>query len=178
MAADHPADVAALRRAQQPGRGRGSALGVEQLLDRPHRREELLPIGVGERREQGGDAFLAVPVERGEGALAGGGEAQVQVPGIVFGADALDQLAFLQAAQQPAEVAGVEAEVAGELGGGGPVAMREFPEQARFGQAEAGLGQAFLEHADAARVEAVEAADRGGGRLGEGSSWRERGAGR
>ena len=34
VAADHPADVAVLRRAQQPGRGRGSALAVEQLLDR------------------------------------------------------------------------------------------------------------------------------------------------
>ena len=62
---------------------------VEQLLDRPHRRQQLRLIGLAERREQGGDAVLAVLVERGEGALAGGAEAQVQMPGIVFGAHAL-----------------------------------------------------------------------------------------
>jgi hypothetical protein len=168
VAADHPADVAALRRPQQPGRSRGAVLAAEQLLDRPHRRQQLGPIGLAEGGEQAGDAVLAVLVERGEGALAGGSEAQVQVPGIVLGAHAPDQLAFLQAAQQPAEVARVEVEVAGKLGRGGPVAVREFPEQARFGQAEAGLGQPFLKHADAARVEAVEAADRGSGRLGGG----------
>jgi hypothetical protein len=92
----------------------------------------------------------------------------VQVPGVVGGTHAPDQLAFLQAAQQAAQVAGVEVEVAGEFGGGGPVAVRELPEEARFGEAEPGLGEAFLEHADTARVEAVEAADRGGARLGFG----------
>jgi hypothetical protein len=108
VAGDDPADVAVLRRAQQPGRGGGERLAVEQLLDRAHRGQELLPLGLGERLEQGGDAFLAVPVERGEGALAGGAEAQVQVPGVVRGALAADQLAFLQPAQKTAQVARVE----------------------------------------------------------------------
>ena len=42
--------------------------------------------------------------------------------------------------------------------------MRELPEQARFGEREAGRGGLLVQDADAARVEAVEAADRFGAR--------------
>ena len=78
MALDDPPDVAALRRSQQPGRG-GAALAVEQQLDRSHRPDQPLLLGVGERRKQVGDARLALSVERRERSLAGSGEAQMQV---------------------------------------------------------------------------------------------------
>jgi len=53
------------------------------------------------------------------------------------------------------------------------LAVRQLPQQARFGQRKAAVQQAFVQHADAARVEAVEVAQRvdarGGGRVGGGS---------
>src|SRR5664280_2308821 len=58
------------------------------------------------------------------------------------------------------------AELARELGGRGLVAVREFPEQARFGQAEPRVGETLVQHADASRVEPVEAPDRGRSRRG------------
>ena len=103
-----------------------------------------------------------------------GGDAKLRVAGIVRRRRALDQAALLEAAQQAAQVAGIEAEVARQLGRGGVLAVRELPQQARFGQRERGRQQAFLQHADAPRVEAVEAADRvdrgfRGGGVGHGS---------
>ena len=77
----------------------------------------------------GRDVGFAAPIERRERALAGGGDRQVEVAGVVAGAARPDQLLVLEAAQQAAEIAGVEAEVASQIGGGGPLAMRKLPEQ-------------------------------------------------
>src|SRR5690348_12917552 len=60
--------------------------------------------------------------------------------------------------QQAAQVAGVETEVTCELGRGGPSAMRDLVEDATFGEGEGALEMMFVENADAASVESVEAA--------------------
>ena len=91
----------------------------------------------------------------------------MEVARVVGRALAADQLLLLQGAQQAAQVAGVEVEVARQLGGGGPAAVGELPEQARLGQREAGVGELLVQDADAPRVEAVEAADRRGARIGQ-----------
>jgi hypothetical protein len=97
--------------------------------------------------------------------MAGGREAQVQVPGVCARAFGADELAGLQALQQAAQVAGVKIELARQLRRCRRVAMREFPEESRFGEAEARVGQAFVQDADASRVETIEAADDRGSRL-------------
>jgi hypothetical protein len=103
-------------------------------------------------------------VERRERALAGGAQRQVQMACVVAQANAADQPGVLERAQQAAQVAGVEIEVARELGGGRPAAPRELPEQARFGEREPGRGELLVQDADSARLEAVEATDRFGAR--------------
>jgi hypothetical protein len=82
---------------------------------------------------------------------------QQALPRVGLGALADDQPARLEAAQDAAQVAGIEAEILGEFGRGRPVAMDDLVEHPRFGERERALQPAFLQHADALGVEAVEA---------------------
>jgi hypothetical protein len=129
------------------------------LFDARHRLHKLLLLRLGERGQQGRHLGLRAGVERRERTPAGGREAQVLVAGVGRAARGLDQATLLEAAQQPAQVAGVEIELARQLGGGRPVVVRQFPQQARFGQRELRVQKAFVQHADAACVIAVELAD-------------------
>jgi hypothetical protein len=70
-----------------------------------------------------------------------------------------DQPGFREAAQDAAEIAGVEPELLAELGRRRSVPLRDLVDDARLGQREPAAEQPFLEHADPARVEAREAAD-------------------
>jgi hypothetical protein len=167
--AGDPADVAALHRPQQPGGAFPAAL-AEKGLDAGHRLQQGSLLAVGQGLEQRLDIGFAAPIERCKGALAGRGDREMEVARVVGRALAADELLVLELPQQAAEVAGVEVEIAREFGRRRPFAMSELPEQARFGQREARVGQAFVQDADAPRVEAVEAADRFGarGRVGRG----------
>ena len=78
-----------------------------------------------------------------------------------FDAVRAQQALPLEPAQDAAEVAGVEAEVLGELGRGRLRPVGELVEHAAFGERERALQQPFLQHADALRVEAREAPHRG-----------------
>jgi multidrug efflux pump subunit AcrA (membrane-fusion protein) len=80
-----------------------------------------------------------------------------------------DQLARLEAAQDAAEIARVHSQILGELAGGRLVALRELVEHARLGEGERAFEPAFLQHADALGVEAVEAPHRGDAGLDLGS---------
>ena len=68
-----------------------------------------------------------------------------------------DQAALFKSAQDAAEVAGVESKLLAEFGGGGLLAVRDFVEHAQFGEREWALEQPFAQHANLARVKAVEA---------------------
>ena len=70
-----------------------------------------------------------------------------------------DQAAGFEPPEDAAEVAGVQAEIAAELGGGRRGAVREFVEDAHLGERERAVQQMLAEDADLARVEAVERAD-------------------
>jgi len=100
-----------------------------------------------------------LPVERGEGALAGGREGQVQVARVVAGAVGADQLRVFEAAQQAAQIAGVEAEaeaeVAGEFAGRRALAVRQLPEQARLGEGEPCRCQTLVQDADAPGIDCL-----------------------
>ena len=170
VALDDPADVAGARRPQQPGEASRDAV-AEQRLDLGHGARagsaaRLSASGASRRCDVG----RALRSSGAKARLPGGGEAEVEMARVVARALGADQLGVLQRAQQPAQVAGIEIEVARQLGGRCVrLAMRELPEQARLGQREARAGQALVQDADAPRVEAVEAAD------GVGARWRSHG---
>ncbi len=111
-------------RAQQQ-RGRAGAV-VEQLAQLGHGAQQALLIGVRKACEQGTDLRLRTRVERREGALAGRRQAQVEMARILLRTRRLDEAALLQAAQEPAQVAGIEFELARQLGAGAARAMGEF----------------------------------------------------
>ena len=134
VARHHPADVAGAVRAQHEGAGLGAR--AEQRFDARHRRQQLLLLRVAQRGEQGRHLVLRAAVQRREGAPAGGADRQPHLARVGRRAAGLDQPALLEAAQQPAQVAGVEVERARQFGGGGVAAVRQFPQQARFGQRE------------------------------------------
>src|SRR5690606_7632916 len=62
-----------------------------------------------------------------------------------------------EAAQDAAEIAGIEAEVAAQLGCGRPLALRQLVHHPRLGERERALRQPLLQDADLPGVETVEA---------------------
>ena len=68
-----------------------------------------------------------------------------------------DQATRLEAAQDAAEITGVESEVLGNLRGGGFVAMHDLVEHARLAEREFALVDALMQQPDALRVETIEA---------------------
>ena len=70
-----------------------------------------------------------------------------------------DQPLLLEAGNHAADVARIEAEFPAQVGAGDRGSVRQFVEDAHLGQGEPAVEQVFLEHTDAARVEAIEATD-------------------
>ena len=71
-----------------------------------------------------------------------------------------EEPATLQALQQPAQIAGVEVELAGELGSGALAPVPDFVQQARLGQRKRAAEQTGAQRADTPCVESIEAAYR------------------
>src|SRR6185312_4138083 len=78
---------------------------------------------------------------------------------VVRGALAGDEPLLLEAGEEAAEVAGVEAERAAQVGGVGGAVAAELEEDAGLGQRMGGGEQSVAQRADASGVEAVEGAD-------------------
>ncbi len=129
---------------------------VSNRLHRLHGLDQPVLLRRRKPLEQGGDLVVRSLVQRREGLRPAGVSAIDELPRIGLGRGALDQAALLELLQQPAEIAGVEAEIAREVGGGQAVAMRQFVEHARLGQREGAFQQPFVEQPDLAGVEAVE----------------------
>ncbi|MNS82625.1 hypothetical protein D3C72_1163730 [compost metagenome] len=106
--------------------------------------------------------------------MAGLGQAQHALAGVARVRLAREPAVGFEAAQDAAEVARVEAQVAPDLAGDGGFAVRQLVEHAHVGQRQV-AAQIGVEGADAARVEAVEPADGlDGGRV-DGGCWRGHG---
>ena len=71
------------------------------------------------------------------------------------------QTVAFEALQNAAEIAGIEIQFAAKIGGCSAGALGKLVENARLGQREAAVQQAFPQRADDARVEAAEPADSG-----------------
>src|SRR5262245_55443580 len=100
-------------------------------------------------------------VEGSEGLTAAFGERKKTLPRVVRGGLAADQPDLLEAAQDAAEVAGVELELARNIArrtlcrAG---ARLDLIEHARLGERKRAVAPARLQHADACGVEAIELA--------------------
>src|SRR5260370_6148388 len=81
-----------------------------------------------------------------------------------------EQAAALEAAQNAAEIAGVEAQLAHQAGGGAGLALGQLVDHARLGEREGAVEIAAGQQADLAGVKAVEPAD-GSSALGEAGGW-------
>src|SRR5439155_13658893 len=97
------------------------------------------------------------PVEGGERRLPAAGQPQEVRPAVGRRGPPVDEAALAQAAQDAAQVAGVQPQLLAELGGAGPLAVGQLVEDARLRERERALQQAFLQHADPPGIEPVEA---------------------
>src|SRR5712691_13284792 len=97
-----------------------------------------------ERAEQRGDVVLRVGVEFGEGSLTTSGQPQQGLPAIGLASLLLDDAALLERAEDPAQVAGVEAQLGAEGGSGGLRAVGELVDNAPLGQGERAVPQMLL----------------------------------
>ena len=152
--AHHPAHVSWARRAQNVGDLR---LRPEQCLDRRHGVAEFDLRRIASVRQQRGDVLVGLQLDRRK-ALAPARRDGEQVLAAVMGRRlAHDQAARLEAAQDAAEIAGVEPEILGDLRRGRLVAMHDLVEHARLAERELALVDALMQQPDALRVETVEA---------------------
>ena len=132
--------------------------GAEQPLDLGHRREQTLALGRRERREDRVRQLVRQPVVGGELGAALGGQRDAPDPRVALPPDDFDQPLGGKRAQQAAEIAGIEAErgaQAARVGAG----EADLEDQPRLAERPAAAEIALVERADAARDEAVEAAD-------------------
>ena len=81
------------------------------------------------------------------------------MPGVGRRGAPAEEAARLEPSQDPAQIAGVEAEVAAQIGGGRRVAVGELVEHPHLGEREGAVEVVVAERADPAGVEAVEGAD-------------------
>ncbi len=130
---------------------------AEIVLDRAHRIEHALALWRRERCEDRAHLLLRAFVERGERAAARSGQREHVAPRIVLGGRAREPALGAEALENAAEIALVETERAGKLGGADAAMVRELVHHAHFGQRKRTLEEALVEHADTLRVEAVEA---------------------
>jgi hypothetical protein len=135
------------------------AIRAEHALDRVHRAEQALLTFGQERREDAAHLVARSPIEFPERASACGGQSERLAPAVALVARAEHEPPLLEPAEQSRQVGSVEREVEGELGRGGPVAVRELEEDAGLRERERGGQQVAAQRADPGCT-AVEPADR------------------
>src|SRR2546430_10304284 len=112
---------------------------------------------LGQRRQHRTRRVARARIEHGERLAALGGEGEEALPAVVRCTPCAHQAAALEALQQPAEVAEVEAEVPAQGARRGLPALRQLVQQARLGEPVRAAEQAGAQYADAPCVESVEA---------------------
>src|SRR5262249_36116689 len=153
------ADVADAMAAQQERRAL-AALSFKQVFDRRHRPSQACAVFQRERSKHRCDLVMRIAVESHEGLPSLGGQRAALLPAVRGEGVAADQSALLEALDDPAEIAEIEPEIGSDLLGREIVTMRKLVEHPRLAQRERALRQMLAEHAEFARIEAVERAHR------------------
>ncbi len=161
MTGNQPADVARPMGAQEIGAGCGRVV-AQEAFDAHESLQQFRLLRVVEAGQQGQDFLAGTLIQRRKRLAARVVQPKVQMSCIARCLGCLDEPALFQSSQQATEVAGIEVEGARERCGSERrviVGMSQFPQEPTFGQIERGLQQPFVQDADPARVEAVEAAN-------------------
>ena len=164
VAMDDPAHVARLvRRAADtaPRVGRAARRAEQPLRSSPIASTSRALVRVGQpaeqrRRPRRGRALRAARTRRGPSRVRR--SRLWRAVGRTTASRPIRPLRF-EAAQDAAQIAGVEPEIAAEVGGGRRLAVGQLVEHAQLGQRERAVEVAVAERADLAGVEAVEGAD-------------------
>lgn len=146
--------------AQRDGRD-GSRRRCQQRFDRRHRTRQPGLVAGRQAVEHRAHVLRGPAVERRVRATAVGCQRQRALPAIGRGRAAQHVSLAYEALQDAAQVAGVEAKAGRQVACGDAGVVRELVEDARLRERPGGGVQSFLQHADTARVEAVEAANGG-----------------
>ena len=163
VARDHPAEIARPRLAAGRRRLSGLLSGSASSASTVRiARNQMLLL----RRRTAGPSTaptcrMVRVFERGERLAALGGHRQKALPCVVRRGLLADQPELVEAPQDAAEIAGVEIEVARDVGRGGAAALPDLVEHARLGERERAVEPAVLQHAEVLGIEAVEAPHRG-----------------
>ena len=173
---DHPAHVAGAWLTQQAVAGARGRL-AERELDGAHRLDQALLLGSGQVVEHGADLLTRAGLERRESGLATRREAQQLLAPVALGPPSLEQAAFEEAAQDAAQITQVQVELAGQLAGGGVLAVGQLVQHAHLGQREGTVQVVAPQDADAPGIQTIEAAHGIHGTLevvsGVGGHWRD-----
>ena len=121
---------------------------------------ELLTAAARQCGQHRADVVLRTAFEFGESLAPLGRQAEPVLPSIRFQRLAGDQSVFVKVLDDPAEVAGVEAEFDADLLGGRVFPMGEFVKHPRLAQRVRAFHQVLVEHPEFAGIEAVEGANR------------------
>ncbi len=135
---------------------------AEQRFGRVQRGHQAGLVDRRQALQQRADFLPRCRIDCGEQGLAAFGERKDHLPPVNRRGLAADQVAIVEAAQDTAEVALVEVQLAGEFRGGGGCAAAQLVNHPPFGQRQRTAEQPFMQQADPARVEPAEASDRVG----------------
>src|SRR5215471_13254170 len=162
---DHPAEVARLG-GPQDHVGNARPPLRHQALGGPQRADEIVLLRCRQPCQHGADVAIAAGLEWCERLAAVLGQCEKTLPRIGGRGLLPDQLELLKAAQDPAQVASIEPELARDLGRGRARARLELVKHPRLGQRERAVEPSRMQHPDALGVETVEAAHGGDALLG------------
>src|ERR1017187_3617303 len=155
---DHPSHIACAVRPENEGRGFGCAL-AEQGFDALQRLDQVFPISGGKLPEFGAGFLVGSLVEGSELRSALRRERKDVLPPVCLGDIPRYQAALAKAGDDPADVAGVQAELFAELICRRVAEVRDFVEEAGFGERKRAVEKSVGQDADFLGIEAVEAAD-------------------
>lgn len=162
VAMNHPAHVAGLMEAEEvtgiscrffPG------LVTEKIFDCVHGAHKASLILGRKGAQHGADLFIGAAVERCKGFAAARGQREKALTPVGGGPLPVDEAAPGEVTEDAAEVAGVEAEVAGDSAGRGIFQARYLVQYAAFGERESTAQETLVEDADALGIKTVEVAN-------------------
>ncbi len=145
--------------AQQEG-GRLRGLRFQRLLDGRHRVDDRRAVGGFQFAEQAGDLAARAAVEFGEGCAAFRGQCELGGAAVGFRRLSRDDLPPLQRLQGAAEITGIEAERADQIGRGAALPFGDLVDDAGFLQRPWTVEQFRFDDAEFAGIEPAEAAQR------------------
>src|SRR5579875_12473 len=160
---NNPAHVSWAMRTQRTGDGVRGFLGgrAQEIFDRGEGADKARTMRRAQRAKHVGHLLIGTTVEKRDGFAPARAESEKLVACVGDGTLSSDETAPHELAQNAAEIAAVQIEVAGDDFCGWILQKRKLLQNAAFGKGERAIEIAFAEDADLPSVEAIEAPDSG-----------------